>query len=112
MNLLSDVSIANEFYTGQPAGVRNLTSSPGSFISAVLPNIMILAGVIFFGLILIGGFGMVIGAGKESSPQAAAKSKSAVTYGVIGFLLVISAYFILQIVSTLTGVPFLTLPNF
>lgn len=78
----------------------------GSLISTLLPNLLILAGVIFFILILAGGLGMIIGAGGESSPQAAAKSKAAVTYAVVGFLLVVSAYFILQAVGVITGINF------
>jgi hypothetical protein len=101
-NLLA-FNIGDALFSLQP-GAKKLTNNTGSLISSVLPNILVVAGVIFFLLILFGGFGLVIGAGKESSPQAAAKAKDAVTFGVIGFLLVLSAYFILQIVSTLTGV--------
>lgn len=80
---------------------------PARIISILLPNILIGAGLIFFGMILVGGFGMIGGAGKESSPQSKAKSQAAITYGVIGFLLVISAFFILQVVSTVTGINFI-----
>jgi hypothetical protein len=33
-----------------------------------------------------------------------------VTYGFIGFLLVVSAYFILQLISTIIGVNFINSP--
>lgn len=78
----------------------------GQLISVVLPNVLVIAGVIFFILLLGSGIAMVFSAGGESSPQSAAKAKAAVTYSLIGFLLVISAYFILQIISTITGVNF------
>jgi len=80
---------------------------PAVIISILLPNILVGAGLLFFGMILVGGFGMISGAGKESSPQDKAKSQAAITYGVIGFLLVISAFFILQIVGTITGINFI-----
>lgn len=91
--------------TNSVPSVCNFT--PSILISTLLPNILVLAGVIFFALILFGGFGMIVGAGKEANPQSAAKSKAAVTYGLVGFLLVISAFFILQIIETITGVDFI-----
>ena len=76
----------------------------GAIISALLPNVIILAGIIFFFLILFGGFKLIVGAGQNSSPQDAAKARAALTYGVIGFLLVGASYLILQIISDqLTG---------
>ena len=90
-----------------PAAFLKCDFAPSKLISVLLPNVLILAGIIFFALILFGGFGMIVGAGKEANPQAAAKSKAAVTYGLIGFLLVISAFFILQIIGVITGVNFI-----
>ena len=83
----------------------------GELIKTLLPNILVLAGVIFFILILAGGVGMIAGAGKESSAQDKAKAQGAITYGMIGFLLVISAYFILQIVGKIIGVDFINPGN-
>jgi hypothetical protein len=71
----------------------------GSLISTLLPNVIVLAGVILFGIILYGSFKLIIEAGKNQSPQAIQKAKDYLTFGVIGFLIVFSAYFILQIVS-------------
>ncbi len=82
--------------------------TPAELISTLLPNILILAGVIFFGLIIGGGFSMISVAGKEASAQG--KAQAAITYGIIGFLLVISAYFILQVVGVVTGINFINTP--
>ena len=75
----------------------------GSLVSQIVPNVLVIAGVIFFLLILGGGFAMIQSAGSESNPQQTAKAKAAVTYALIGFLLVVSAYFILQIVNIWVG---------
>lgn len=90
-------------------GCRTLLAffTPGSFISTILPNILLGAGIIFFILIIVFGFGIIGAAGKESSPQDKAKAQAALTYAVFGFLLVVSAYFILQIIETITGIKFL-----
>ncbi|MDO8488223.1 MAG: hypothetical protein Q7S31_02815 [bacterium] len=83
----------------------------GGLISSLLPNIMILAGVTFFGLIVGGGFSLIAGAGKDGSAQDKAKAQAAVTYGVVGLLLVVSAFFILQIVGVVTGINFIENPT-
>jgi hypothetical protein len=51
---------------------------------------------------------MIVGAGNEASAQDKAKAKAAFTYSLIGFLLVVSAYFILQIISTVLGIDFIS----
>lgn len=97
-----------DFFFSQQGTARNLASSPGAFISALLPNIIIAAGIVFFFLIVGAGLSLVIGAGAQKSPQEAAKAKAALTWGVIGFLLVISAYFILQAIQYVSGVNLLS----
>lgn len=82
----------------------------GSLVSSLLPNLLIGAGVIMFVLMFGGGFMLIHGAGNDDAKQAAA-GKATVTSAVIGFLLVISAYFILQILKVITGIDFLTPPT-
>ncbi len=110
------VTIPVEFFKNNPVWQNLMLSRwsasgydlpPSVLISVLLPNILILAGVIFFFLMLGGGFMMIKSAGSDGNAQDAAKAKAAVTFAVIGFLLVISAYFILQIVGTVTGVDFI-----
>ncbi|GEM_PF-4627254 len=90
-------------------GGCNAPTKPGDLISLILPNILVLAGVIFFFLIVGAGFMLIKNAGGDANAQDTAKAKAAVTFAVIGFLLVISAYFILQIIGVVTGVDFLKL---
>ncbi len=86
-------------------------SDVGSLITSLLPNILVLAGVIFFLLMLGGGFTMIKNAGGDVNAQDAAKAKNAVTFAVVGFLLVVSAYFILQITGVVTGINFINPTN-
>jgi hypothetical protein len=95
-------NLRQQLFINHP-GAAKLAGSTGSLISGLLINIFVIAGVVFFGLILFGGFKMILGAGQSSSPQDAVKAKAALTYGVIGFLLVISSYFILQIIAVVLG---------
>lgn len=75
------------------------------FINPLVRASMILAGIISFILVLGGGFGMIASAGNA---QQQGKGKQAVTAGVAGLLIVISAYWILEIIQTLTGVDILS----
>jgi hypothetical protein len=45
---------------------------------------------------------MIMGAGQDN-PEAAAKGKQAATSAVIGFIIIFAAYWIIQIIETVTG---------
>lgn len=107
---MNPIPISNLFANHSRAGI--LASTPASLISYLLPNVMALAGIIFFFMILGAGFMMVKNAGGSPSAQDTAKAKSALTMGVVGFLLVVSSYFILQIVAAITGVNLINIPIF
>lgn len=78
----------------------------GQLISLLVPNLIMLAGIIFFLLILYYGWRLVENAGGEQGPQQIHKAQQAVTYSLIGFILVVGAFFIMQIIGTLTGIDF------
>ena len=108
--LLSQVDINEQFSTNSPqaAGIAGGTNANlGTLITSLLPNALIGAGVIFLFLLLGAGFSMISSAGRDDA-KAAAQAKNTITFSVIGFLLVISAYFILQAVGVITGIDFLT----
>jgi len=104
MKLLA-INIQNTFFNSHP-GAKKIAQTPGDLLSSLLPNIMVVAGIILFFLIVFSGFSLVIGAGKDKSPQDAARARNALTYAVAGFLLVITAYFILQIIGATLGIDF------
>lgn len=100
--MLADLDLRKNLFNGNPAA-DNLAKDPGSLLTGLLPNFFVVAAVIFLGIILLTGYNIISLAG-SSDAKAAAKTKATLTYAVIGFLIVISAYFILQIVSnTLIG---------
>jgi len=107
---LAQVSIPNTLFNRHP-GANILTNTPGTLVSKILPNVIVLASIIFFLLILFGGFGLIVGAGKQGDPKQAGQAKAALTWGVVGFLIVVSSYFILQIVSGIIGFDLLNPPN-
>ena len=108
-NPLLAFSIPDTFFNSSP-NAQTIGTSLGSFVSNLLPNVLVVAGVIFFLFTIYYGFNMIIGAGRHKSPQEIAKDKSLFSATLVGFLLVIVSYFILQILSYVTGVNFIN-PN-
>jgi len=81
----------------------------GDLVSIILSNAIIIAGILMFILILVGGFGIIISAGSDN-PEGAAKGKKAITAAVIGFIIIFASYWIIKIIETLTGLQILTSP--
>lgn len=71
-------------------------------VSVILSNAILIAGVIFFFLILFGGISVIVGAGQDD-PERAAKGKKTVTAAVIGFIIIFAAYWIIQLIEAMTG---------
>lgn len=74
-----------------------------SLVSTILKTTLTVAGVIFLCLLIFGGFNLIMGAG-ENDPKKAAQSQAIITDAVIGFLVVILSYFIIQVIQVVTGV--------
>ena len=106
MNIvLAQVDIGKELNT--PYGQ---TKSVGDLVNIILNGGLVIAGVIIVFLILFGGLQMIIGAGNGDA-KASAAGHQAITWAVIGFVVVASAYMIIRLIETITGVSFITTPN-
>jgi hypothetical protein len=73
-----------------------------SLVSVILKNSLTVIGVILLVLLISGGLMFIIGAGSNDSKKSA-QAKSLITDALIGFAVVFLAYFIIQIVETVTG---------
>lgn len=78
----------------------------GDLVSVVIANLYILAGIILLVLIVLGGIGMIAGAG-QNDPQKVAQGRKAATMAFIGFLIIFASYWIIQIIESITGVTIL-----
>ena len=74
----------------------------GKLISVLLFNAYVLAGIIFFLLLLFGGFGVIMGAG-NGNPEQTAKGGKAVAAALGGFLIIFLSYWIIRIIEVITG---------
>ena len=82
---------------GSPDEV-GLTSTPASntfFIDTVLPTTAVIASVVLIIVIIIGGLRYVTSVG---DPEQIQKAKGTILYGIIGFIVVLLAYTIVNFV--------------
>lgn len=117
LKLMLVVNIGEEFWLKEPfPGVSpGIASNPayqslGGFISKILPNIYVIAGVIFFIFLVVGGLTVIMGAGKGES-ETTKKGGGAIASALIGFLIIFASWWIIQLVETLTGVKIFGNPN-
>jgi hypothetical protein len=78
----------------------------GSLVSAFVPNIFTVAGIIAFALLILGGFGFIVGSGAGDTKQME-QGKKALTGASIGLIVIFGSFWIIQIVEKLTGLPLL-----
>lgn len=78
--------------------------SIGEFISTILPNVYVIAGLFLFILFIAGGF-VIMSSG--DNPEKKAKGSKALTAAVIGFTIIFTSYWIIQIIEYITGVAIL-----
>ncbi len=98
-------NIGEQFWLKENWGIGREPAyqSLGGFISAILPNIYIVAGVIAFILVLVAGLMFIINAGKGESEQAK-KWQGTLTVSIAGLLIIFVSYWIIQIIEVITGV--------
>lgn len=84
---------------GQSVG--EVFDKPATLINYIVPNLFILAGTILFFMVIAGGFSIVAGGGADSVE----KGKNQITLAILGFIIMFAAYWIVQVVEFLTGVP-------
>jgi len=67
----------------------------------IVAVLITLAGIIFFFMIIAGGFRYLTSGG---DPKAVAAAGNTLTWAIAGLLIVLVTWFILQLIQTLTGV--------
>ena len=95
--LLAQVDIKNEFQPAKNTDFQTL----GGVISAFLPKILLVAGIIFFIMTVVAGVGVIAGAGRED-PHAQERAKAFFTNALIGLVIIFTSYWIVQLISFMT----------
>ena len=73
----------------------------GEIISKIIPYIYVLAGLVLFGMLLMGGFSYLTSAGDPEKMKAA---QGKITHAVVGFLIIFLAYWLAQLLETIFGI--------
>ena len=107
LNLFA-INIGEQWTIGQNKIIANADQfkTPGALISIILRNIYTLAGVLLLVLLILGGISIIIGAG-GSDPKRAAQGKKTVMTALTGFIIIFASYWIIKLISFITGVEIL-----
>ncbi|MDO8487139.1 MAG: hypothetical protein Q7S45_02525 [Candidatus Curtissbacteria bacterium] len=79
-----------------PAQISNIVNVLENIIKLLAPA----AGIAFFIMLLVGGYKFITSGG---DPKAVGSARSTLTYAVIGIILVVASWLILQLIATFTG---------
>lgn len=78
------------------------------FVSNFIAGAISIAGVVLLYFLVMGGIGIISGAG-QNDPQKLAQGKKAATTALIGFIIVMASYWIVQLIGQITGLQTLLL---
>jgi len=94
--------------TGQFADLGNITI--GGIVSALIKLILIIAALVFFFILVIGGIRWIVSGGDKAGTEAA---RAQITNALIGLVIVFAAWAILQMIRIFFGIDILqfTLPT-
>lgn len=86
------------------AGEISSIDTFGSLVSSVVKNSFVLAGVVSFVLLIFGGIGIIVAAGDTKKLE---QSRGKIVGAVIGIILVVGSFWIVQIIEKITGLKLL-----
>lgn len=86
-------------------GFKFAGGSIGDIVSALIPYIFFGAGVALLAYIILGGYTMMTSRGDA---KALAAGKDKVTHGLIGFVIVFTAFWIVQLIGRILGLTDIT----
>ncbi len=105
--ILPAVSLGTDTPLGAGGGFLGTRfSTIGQLLNPLLRNSLTFIGLIFLVLVIAGGISYLIAAGSGNTKNLQ-KSQQTLVSALIGFLVVFSAYFIIQIVEIITGLQIL-----
>jgi hypothetical protein len=90
---LTDCYMLNDTQT-----VAEVYKSPAVLVNLIVSNLFLVAGIIFFGLLMLAGFKYISGGTKGTE-----EAKKILETALLGFLIMFAAFWIVQIIQKLTG---------
>lgn len=77
-------------------------TSVSVLVNILLKNALTIAGLICLVLLILGGFSFIVSAGGDAKTKE--KGKNTITGALTGLVLILAAYWIIQIIQIITGV--------
>ncbi len=78
-------------------------------VNVIILNAFVLAGLISFVLLVLGGFGVIMGAG-EGDTKKLEQGRQTIVGAVVGLIVVVVSYWMVQLIGKLTGLDLLSIP--
>jgi hypothetical protein len=102
---LAQIDLREKYMLNENMTVAQVFSTPADFFNKVIfPNIYVISGIILFALLIGGGITIIASGG---DPKGTEKGTQVIKTALIGFLIIISAFWIIQIVEIVTGIKIL-----
>lgn len=102
------LTVVSPVYAAQPWGESCLYDGDVATIQCLVPlfsnvvrAVLQLAGVVLFITFVVAGFNFLLSGG---DPKRLQQARSTLTYAIMGLVVIVVAYLIIQLISTITGV--------
>lgn len=95
----SEVDLGDKFTLGVGGeAVKNVYQTPADLVNLLTNNLMVIGGIILFFMVIIAGFKFL-----QDSAKGKEEATKIMKSALIGFILMFSAFWIVQIVKVITG---------
>ncbi len=84
--------------------VSETFTTPGLLISLIVKNLFVIAGIILFFFIIIGGISMILNSG---NPEKTKQGGKTIGSAIAGFAILFASYWIIRIIEALTSIQIL-----
>jgi len=88
-------------YNPGKINLKDTNLNISTIISAILPYIFAIAGLVLFIFLIMGGFELLTSAG---NPESAKKAQEKITSALIGFIIIFLAYWLTQALEIIFGI--------
>jgi hypothetical protein len=78
--------------------VASTYETPADIVNLIVSNLFVVAGIVIFGLIIGAGYSFLQNSGKGKE-----EARNLATGAIVGFIIMFSAYWIVQIIELVTG---------
>lgn len=94
-----EIPLSDKLILKDGTPVKDVFNSTDDMINLIVKVVFVGAGIVLFFMIVMAGFALIGGDGKDKD-----KAKTTMTSAAIGFIVMFAAYWIMQIIQLLTGI--------